>query len=111
MTFPFHVSFRDVAIHEPLETLARERAAKLDHYHDRITSGRMVIEHDGHHPPRYHVKLELHVPGGEVIVTRGPAVDVEHQIREAFDVARRQVQDVIRRKRGDVKTHAPDASS
>ncbi len=109
MTFPFHVSFRNVAIHEPLEKLATERAEKLTHYHDRITSGRMVIEQDGAHPPLYEVKLEIHVPGGEVVVKRGPHVDIEHQIREAFDVARRQIQDIARRKRGDVKSHATEA--
>ena len=108
MSFPFHVSFRDVAIHQPLLDLANDRAEKLARYDGRITSGRMVIEHDGAHPPRYDVKLELHVPGGEVVVKRGPHQDVEHQIREAFDAARRQVQDFARRRRGDVKSHRVD---
>jgi hypothetical protein len=77
VSFPFHVSFRDVPIHQPIVDLANERAEKLAKFDGRITNGRMVVEHDGMHPPRYHVKLELHVPGGEVVVKRGPELDVE----------------------------------
>ena len=55
----------------------------------------------------YHARIELTVPGGELAISH----ELTHKnpyltIREAFDDARRQLQDYARRQRGQVKTHA-----
>lgn len=58
----------------------------------------------------YHIRVDIGVPGGEIVANRDPAANGAHEdvyvaIRDAFDAAKRQLQDYARRQRGDVKTH------
>jgi cold shock CspA family protein len=63
------------------------------------------------HGQTYHVRIDLSVPGHELVVSRDPSgkqggherLDVA--IRDAFRTLRRQLQDWIARTRGEVKTH------
>ena len=60
----------------------------------------------------YHVRVDLTVPGGEVVVNREPGEDHAHEdlhvaIRDAFDAARRRLQDRMRRLDGQTKLHEP----
>jgi hypothetical protein len=105
MSFPFELHTPESIARDAIEKVAREHAEKLERFHGRITRGRIVIETDGAHPPVHEVKLELSIPGGEVVVKReGP--DAAHVVREAFAAARRRIQDRVRRRRGDVKAHS-----
>jgi cold shock CspA family protein len=122
---------------EAIEAAIREKAAKLDSFYDRIMSCRVLLEapHRRHHKGKvYHVRIDLTLPGGEIVVKHmpkrltpkkpppGSTVDVAllesnepgkytaHQdvyvaIRDAFDSARRKLQDYARRQRGLVKQH------
>lgn len=50
------------------------------------------------------------MPGSEIVVNREPSEHHAHEdvyvaIRDAFRAARRQVQDAVRKRRRDVKTH------
>ena len=47
----------------------------------------------------------LHVPGDMIVVNREADEDVYVALRDAFDAAGRQIEDSIRRMRGDVKHH------
>lgn len=119
MQLPLQISFRGMERSEAIETRIRERAAELDQYYDRITSCRVVVEspHRRHHQGKlYHVRIDLTVPGAELVVTREPAEHHAHEdvyvaIRDAFDAAQRRLADHRRRQRGDVKLHegAPPA--
>jgi cold shock CspA family protein len=60
----------------------------------------------------YHVRIDLTVPGDELVVSRDPGKDQAHEdvyvaIRDAFDAARRQLEDHARQQRLQVKTHEP----
>jgi ribosome-associated translation inhibitor RaiA len=60
----------------------------------------------------YHVRINLTVPGKEIVVQRDPAEHQEHgdihaAIRDAFDAAKRQLEDYARERRREVKQHAP----
>jgi ribosome-associated translation inhibitor RaiA len=60
----------------------------------------------------YHVVVDVHVPGKEIVVSRAPDDQQAHEdvyvaIRDAFDAARRQIQDYVRIRRGKVKAHEP----
>lgn len=122
---------------EAIEANIRERAEKLDTFYDRIMSCRVVIEapHRSHRKGKaYHVRIDMTLPGGELVVKREPkrivdeplrllkepevelAVnrelskpdaheDVYVAIRDAFDAARRKLQDYARRQRGELKSH------
>jgi ribosomal subunit interface protein len=91
----------------------RERAAKLDRYHHHITSCRVMVEAPHRHREHgqlFHVRVDITVPGGELMVTRDPPrhgahKDVYVAIRDAFDAAARQLEDYARRQQGRVKVH------
>lgn len=93
MTFPIQISAKDLGVREPIEALIHERVAKLERFHHRITRARIAIDVVGAHPARHHMKLEISIPGHEIVIERGPTEDLAHAVREAFDVARRQLQD------------------
>ena len=114
MQLPLQVSFRHMAHSPVLETMVRERAARLDTFAGRIMSCRVVIEPAGKHRVhgnQYVVRIDIKVPGGEVVSTHEPSEHKEYKeiavaIRDAFDAATRQLEDYVRRQRGDVKSNA-----
>ena len=86
--------------------------AKLEQFFDRIVSCRVVIEAPKrrHHGDLYHVRVDLKVPGKEIVVKRDPPEHHAHEdiyvaIRDCFDAVRRQLEDHVRHRRGDVKAH------
>jgi cold shock CspA family protein/ribosome-associated translation inhibitor RaiA len=113
MQLPLQISFRHMEPSEEIEALVREKSAKLDQFADHIMSCRVVVEPAGKHHLHgnlYEVHLDITLPGGEVVVTREPGQHTESEdiavaIRDAFDSARRQLEDYVRRQRGAVKAH------
>jgi hypothetical protein len=126
-------TFRGVERSEALEGLIRKEAAKLDRFFARIVSCRVLVEPAHEHQPQgfpFHVRIELAVPGREIVVdhlpsaypntaTNGeepsaaspfersgaPLKNVAFAVREAFRKARRRVQAYARRKTGAAKMH------
>ncbi len=114
MQVPLHLSFHNLDHSDAIEARVREKAAHLDRlYRERLTSCRVVVEarHKRQKQGRqYHVCVFLGVPGGEIAVNRDPEVSHGHEdmnaaIRDAFNAAERQLEDYIRKHRGDVKKH------
>jgi cold shock CspA family protein len=113
MQLPVQISFRGVAHSDAVEASIRERAGRLEQFYDRITSCRVIVEspHAHHHKGNlYHVRIDLTVPGAEIVVRRDPEEHHAHEdiyvaVRDAFDAARRQLEDHVRRARGDIKSH------
>lgn len=113
MQLPLQVSFRHMEPSAALEELVRAKASRLDTYADQIMSCRVMIEPAGRHHRhgnQYSVRLDITVPGGEIAVTRGPGEHSEYRsiivaLRDAFDAARRQLEDHVRHRRGFVKAH------
>lgn len=125
-TKPILISFRNMSVSPVLEDEARERVAWLESFYPGIVGCRVVLEVPHRHRRRgrpLHVRIEVSLPGEDVIVNHEPALDVttrsaSHKsdeldgrrkdahvaIHEAFDVARRRLEDVARQQRGDVKT-------
>jgi len=52
------------------------------------------------------VRIDIKVPGSEIVVNRDKHEDIYVALRDAFDAAKRQVEEFGRRQRGDVKRHA-----
>ena len=117
MKQPLQITFRDIPRSDAVEAKIREKAAKLDVFYDHIMACHVVIEapHGHHHQGNlYHVRIDLTVPNGEIIVNRDPKEHHAHEdayvtIRDAFDAARRKLQDFASKQRGDVKTHETPA--
>ncbi|MBI5431748.1 MAG: RNA polymerase subunit sigma-54 [Planctomycetes bacterium] len=115
MQVPTRVMFDGIGRSEALEALCLRAALKLERFHDHMTSCSVIVTR----PHRRHVQgdaweIRVHVllPTGE-IVTRATATETADRrnlgpaLRRAFHAARRRIQDVLRRQRGDIKTHAP----
>lgn len=111
MQLPLQVSFRRMEHSDAIESLVRKRAAKLDTFAGHITGCRVVVGPTGKHHEHgnlYEVRIDLTLPGEEIVVTREPSQhteskDIHLALRDAFDSARRQLEDYVRRRRGAVK--------
>lgn len=109
MQIPLQVSFHGIAHSEALYGAIRKKAEELERFYDRIVSCRVVLELAGRHQRKgkpYTARIDLKVPGGEIAVTREHDEDVQVALRDAFDAARRRLEDYARTQRGDVKRHA-----
>ncbi|MCC6764749.1 MAG: HPF/RaiA family ribosome-associated protein [Deltaproteobacteria bacterium] len=114
MDQPVQITFRDVPPSEAVEARIREEADTLRQYDDRIVRCRVVVEqpHRHQHQGRlYAIRIDLTVPGREIVIGNGSHADHAHEdvyvaIRDAFEAARRQLQDHTRRTRE--RRYAPD---
>jgi ribosome-associated translation inhibitor RaiA len=99
---------RDVPKSPALDARIREKVAKLEESDPRIIACRVVVERTGRH--RYQgrqlsVRIDLRTPGREIVVTREHDEDIHVALRDAFDAVKRELQDAVRERRGDVKAH------
>ena len=115
MQLPLQVTFRNMEASEAVEQAVQEKAAKLERFYDRIMGCRVMVEavtRRHHQGNLYRVRIDLTVPGRELVVSREPGLDHAHEdvyvaIRDAFDAIRRQLEDHARRRRHQVKRHEP----
>lgn len=109
MQIPLQITVRDMARSDALDGRIQEKVAGLEHFHPRITSCRVTVSESRkhHHQGRqFEVRVDLRVPGhGEIISNRHHHEDVYVALRDAFDSTTRQLEEVVREKRGDIKTH------
>lgn len=108
MQLPVQITFRGMESSAAIDTAVRERVGKLEQFHARIVSCRVVIEQPARHKQQgkqFVVHIDLKVPGGEIAVNRDHHEDVHVALRDAFDAARRKLEDFARERRGDVKHH------
>lgn len=111
MQVPLQITIRDVQHSEALEARIREKATKLESFHPRIMSCRVTVEESQKHKTQgkhFHVSVDVRVPGKEVVANRDHHEDVYVALRDAFDSARRQLEELARLQRGDVKTHTQE---
>jgi len=130
MTLPIQITFRNIEHSGRIEAKIRQEAAKLEKFYSPIMSCRVMVEapeHRRRYGELHHVRIDLGVPGGELVVKNEPDLHssiqgegkktakrlevgtphkhVEVAIRDAFRSARRELQDYARRQRGDIKIH------
>lgn len=109
MTLPVQIVFHQLAPWPGAEAMLRERAAQLERFHPNMTSCRVVVEETQKHHRLGRpvaVRIDVRVPGHELSVNRHHDTDFHVAAREAFDAMTRQLEDLARRRRGQVKTHA-----
>ena len=108
MANPLQITLHGVTRSEALEDQIRRRAARLERLHGAITSCRVVVEQPHHHHhqgKQFVVRLHIGVPGGEIVVNHDHDEDVYVAVRDAFNAARRQIEDLARRRDGGEKAH------
>jgi len=113
MQIPLQITFRHLDHSDAIETAIKEKAQKLELFADDITSCRVVVEapHQHHHKGRiYTVTVGMTLPGEEIVASRHPDKHHAHEdvyvaIRDAFNSAKRQLEDYVRKRRGKIKHH------
>jgi ribosome-associated translation inhibitor RaiA len=102
MQVPLDIAFHNVDSAEWIEAEVRARAAKLNARHPRLTGCQVRIEVP-HRSRRsgnlFNVHIVLNLPGRDIVVTREPhhvkerysEPDMKAMIRDAFEVAERQL--------------------
>lgn len=119
MKIPLRVTFRNLSSSPELEARIGEKMESLERICDDLIGCRVLIEeqHRHHHKGRLiHVRIELSVPGSEIIVSRDPAADHAHEdpfvaVRDAFEALERQLDVYLRRRRGETKAHVTEQPS
>jgi len=108
MQIPLQISLHGIAHSDALYDAIRAKAQKLERYYERVMSCRVVLELDARHKrhgKQFVVRIDLKVPGGEIAITHEHDEELEIALRDAFDAARRRLEDYARVQRGDVKHH------
>jgi len=114
MQVPLEVDYRNVDKTEALESLIRDKVAKLEQVCNQLDSCRISVE-KVHEQPRsgspYRVRIDATVPPGhEIAVAKNPGegsrdAPLETVIRDAFQAARRRLNELNERQHGHTKQH------
>jgi cold shock CspA family protein/ribosome-associated translation inhibitor RaiA len=114
MQVPLDISYEDLEGTPSLQARIEREASKLERLSDRITACHVaLIGRSGRcrHGDLFQVRIRISSPGrADVVVDRNPGADHAHEdpyvaIRDAFNAARRGLQDHERRFEGKVKFH------
>jgi len=109
MKLPVQIKFHGMEHSTALATSANEHAQKLESFAPDIMACRVSIDLEQKHKHQgrpFNVRIDLTLPGHELVVNRVQHEDVYVALREAFDNMKRQLEDVVRIRRGQVKQHA-----
>ena len=110
MKIPLQITLCDIPHSDAVEAVIREKAEKLDLLYPHVMSCRVVVEIAGKHKHQgrqFNVRIDITVPGSEIVVNRDLNEDIYVALRDSFDAAKRQLEDYGRKQRGDAKTHEP----
>lgn len=133
MQLPIEVRFRNVDSLPAVEHLIREEVQKLERFCGGLLGCHVMVERPHQHHERgnpFHIRVELTLPGGEIVVKHQPSIyrasrqagqaettkqseveprhkDLRVALTDAFRVVGRRLQDYVRRRRGQIKTHEP----
>ncbi len=107
------IRFLNMPVSMAAEKEVRKKIDRLETFFPKITTCRVVITAPAHHHRkggRFGVRIDIVVPGNELMVNRHPDEQTQHSdvyiaIRDAFNSAQRKLQDYARERRGQVKHH------
>jgi cold shock CspA family protein/ribosome-associated translation inhibitor RaiA len=105
MELPLQIVRHGVELSPAEEEAIREAAGKLESFWDQIISCRVLVDmpqRRGRTGRRYNVRIDLRVPGGELVIKRQPREQLLDAVQDAFQAAGRRVQDRVRRVREGV---------
>ena len=111
MKVPFNIQFHGMEPSDAVETSAREHVHKLEVFAPDIMTCRVHIDLEQKHKTQgrpYGVRIDLTLPGHELVVNKVQDEDVYVALRDAFDNMKRQLNEVVsvRKRHGQEKPHA-----
>ncbi len=115
MEVPLEITYRNVEKSQDIDELIREKAAKLDGMHDRITSCRVSVEKPQEHQRsgnNYRVRIDLRVPPGKELVVRREAGegDMHDPLRSLITEAFRKISKQLKKVKGKQQETGKPAS-
>ncbi|WP_112661565.1 HPF/RaiA family ribosome-associated protein [Microvirga flavescens] len=108
------VDFQGFKPSDQIRTLIDDNVGRLEEFYERITACRVVMKSPGERHKTgglYEVNIHIVLPyGHEVAIEKTPPEDERFAdpffaIRDAFNRARRRLQDEVRDLRSEIKTH------
>lgn len=111
MKIPLRISTRKLTLSKSALDSIKSKAKKLEQFYDKIIACRVVVERPHRHKNhgvQYHVSIDLSLPGTELAVKRESNEDVYIAIRDAFDVARRQLLSHNRKRKDKIIKSIPE---
>lgn len=117
MQVPLEIAFKDSEPSESIKAEIEREARRLEKFSSRITSCQVTVigptKHHRHGVP-FKIDIRIAMPDHKDVIVNKTHNDVkQHEyvtvaIKDAFAAAQRQVEDVVREMRGDVKPHAAE---
>jgi len=131
MKSQLQITFRNIRPSKEIDGWIRAEVNKLETFYTQLMGCRVAVEIPHRHHKKgspYHIRIDLRVPNGEIVVKRGPSLnararhlgecelekqaelrmmhkDLRRAIHDAFKAAGRCLQDYARRQRGAQKSH------
>jgi ribosomal subunit interface protein len=96
------LTFRDIPHSDSVAAHVERRAQKLETFFERMTRSHVVVEaphRHSRHGQRYHVRIDMHVPGKLLVVSRNledAKEDMHAAVDDAFDDAERVLEEHAR---------------
>ncbi len=118
MDVPIEISYHDVRKTDNIDNLVREKAARLEKFHDHIISSSVAVELEQN--PRetanmYRVRIDLRIPPGHELIVNEKSeqddqrVGLEAVIRRAFGKMEKQIKTLKDKQQDKVKEHPVQA--
>lgn len=113
MSLPITVTFQGMPPSPALRADIEQHAERMERFAPRLLDCHVTVrrsEERHQKGNRYLVHVRATLPGGEFEAGRTADPDHSHEdpyvaVRDAFDTLRRQLEDFVRIRRGDVKRH------
>jgi ribosome-associated translation inhibitor RaiA len=108
MLVPLQIAFHGVDHSDAAEANIRAAVAKLEKINNQISACRVAVEGRNHvaetHKVSLRVRIDVTVPGSELVVTEEPAAGMPHDLkgatRKAFAVMERRLKEHRNRLKG-----------
>lgn len=108
MKIPLQLTFQGTDASAAVEEAVQRRVQHLERFYGGITSCRVMVglvqKHQLQGRP-FGVRIDLTLPGHELVVNRVEHEDAYIALRDAFDDMTRQLEELARRQRGMEKEH------
>lgn len=109
MKLPLDLRFIGMETSPALQEAVQAKVAQIDRSGADVVACRVTIEQEHKHQHQgrpFSVRIDLTLPGHELAINRVQDEDAYVAVREAFDAARRKLEEAVRIRRGDVKQHS-----
>ena len=102
------ITYRGMAHSPAFDQRIVELAGKLEEFNPKITRCHVIVDEVDRHKRKgnhFEVRVDIHVPGREIVSTMKENEDPYLAATEAFHVVMRQLDEDLARRRGEVKLH------